>query len=145
MRIWAPRADRSTARHGDAADARPIRETFHLHRQVGDPLNAAHAAHALFVCHLLARLCEPVSVLLTGLSTWLDARRQIDGGERPGHSVRVRFVSDRPADRDMVPGDSVGALVGIPLLLGVSLMPSMRSLRNARRMVTTRHCLRRYL
>lgn len=48
-----------------------VRETFFLHHQVGDPMDAASTDPALFFSRLLAHLCAPVFVFLTGLSAWL--------------------------------------------------------------------------
>lgn len=56
-----------------------VRETFFLHVQMGDPVDVAIASPALFVCRLLAHLCAPVFVFLTGLSAWLYASRHPDG------------------------------------------------------------------
>jgi uncharacterized membrane protein len=48
-----------------------VRETFVLHRQVSDPMDIASTEPALFFSRILAHLCAPVFVLLTGLSAWL--------------------------------------------------------------------------
>jgi len=48
-----------------------VRETFFLHHQVGDPMDVASTDPALFFSRLLAHLCAPVFVFLTGLSAWL--------------------------------------------------------------------------
>ncbi|AZF58233.1 DUF1624 domain-containing protein [Pseudomonas sp. R11-23-07] len=48
-----------------------VRETFLLHRQVGDPMSIDATEPALFFSRTLAHLCAPVFVLLTGLSAWL--------------------------------------------------------------------------
>lgn len=45
-----------------------VRETFYLHRQVADPVDVAQTEPALFLCRLLAHLCAPAFLLLTGLS-----------------------------------------------------------------------------
>ncbi len=55
-----------------------VRETFFLQHQVSDPMDAATVSPALFACRLLAHLCAPVFVLLTGLSAWLYGQRQAD-------------------------------------------------------------------
>ncbi|MBW8774253.1 MAG: DUF1624 domain-containing protein [Stenotrophomonas sp.] len=55
-----------------------VRETFFLQHQVGDPMDASTISPALFACRLLAHLCAPVFVLLTGLSAWLYGQRQAD-------------------------------------------------------------------
>ncbi|MEN5071911.1 heparan-alpha-glucosaminide N-acetyltransferase domain-containing protein [Stenotrophomonas sp. TWI1183] len=56
-----------------------VRETFYMHQQVGDPMAVAQVEPALFVSRLLAHLCAPVFVLLTGLSAWLYASGKPDG------------------------------------------------------------------
>lgn len=48
-----------------------VRETFFLHRQVGDPMAVDVTEPTLFFSRTLAHLCAPVFVLLTGLSAWL--------------------------------------------------------------------------
>ncbi|MFK0310927.1 DUF1624 domain-containing protein [Pseudomonas sp. NPDC090233] len=48
-----------------------VRETFFLHRQVGDPMAIDATDPTLFASRTLAHLCAPVFVLLTGLSAWL--------------------------------------------------------------------------
>ncbi len=55
-----------------------VRETFFLQHQVPDPMDAASVSPALFACRLLAHLCAPVFVLLTGLAAWLYGQRQPD-------------------------------------------------------------------
>ena len=55
-----------------------VRETFYLHHQVSDPMDAATVAPGLYLSRMLAHLCAPVFVLLTGLSAWLYGQRQID-------------------------------------------------------------------
>ncbi len=56
-----------------------VRETFYLHHPIGDPVDVETTAPALFVARLLAHLCAPVFVFLTGLSAWLYAARQPHG------------------------------------------------------------------
>lgn len=48
-----------------------VRETIYLHMQVGDPVNVATVEPALFFSRILAHLCAPVFVFLTGLSAYL--------------------------------------------------------------------------
>lgn len=48
-----------------------VRETFYLHHQVPDPMSLLDTEHALFFTRLLAHLCAPVFVILTGLSAYL--------------------------------------------------------------------------
>ncbi|MBN6150955.1 DUF1624 domain-containing protein [Xanthomonas sp. AmX2] len=56
-----------------------VRETFYLHHPVGDPVDVETVSPALFAARLLAHLCAPVFVFLTGLSAWLYAARQPHG------------------------------------------------------------------
>ena len=55
-----------------------VRETFYLQHQVSDPMDVGSVSPALFSFRLLAHLCAPVFVLLTGLSAWLYGQRQPD-------------------------------------------------------------------
>ena len=55
-----------------------VRETFYLHQQVPDPMAVDQIEPALFASRLLAHLCAPVFVLLTGLSAWLYGGTQPD-------------------------------------------------------------------
>ncbi len=55
-----------------------VRETFYLHHQVPDPMPVDTVEPALFASRLLAHLCAPVFVLLTGLSAWLYGSAQPD-------------------------------------------------------------------
>lgn len=48
-----------------------VRETFYLHMQVNDPMDVSQTAPALFASRLLAHLCAPVFVFLTGTSAFL--------------------------------------------------------------------------
>jgi uncharacterized membrane protein len=48
-----------------------IRETFYLHLQVSDPVDAATTDPGLFFTRLLSTFCAPAFVALTGLSAWL--------------------------------------------------------------------------
>ena len=56
-----------------------VRETFLLHLQVSDPMDVATTSGPLFASRLLAHLCAPVFVFLTGLSAFLYGARQQDG------------------------------------------------------------------
>lgn len=56
-----------------------VRETFYLHHQVPDPMVVADTPPDLFASRLLAHLCAPVFVFLTGLSAFLYASRHGDG------------------------------------------------------------------
>ncbi|AOK20986.1 hypothetical protein WT26_24685 [Burkholderia cepacia] len=48
-----------------------VRETFFLHQQVSDPMDALSVDPALFFTRLTSQLCAPAFVFLTGLSAWL--------------------------------------------------------------------------
>ncbi|MFV3131010.1 DUF1624 domain-containing protein [Niveispirillum sp. KHB5.9] len=48
-----------------------VRETWFLHMQVSDPVDAATVDPALFFTRLLSTFCAPTFVALTGLSAWL--------------------------------------------------------------------------
>jgi uncharacterized membrane protein len=50
-----------------------VRETVYLHHQVGDPMDAQATEPALFFTRLVAHLCAPAFVFLTGLGAWLHA------------------------------------------------------------------------
>ncbi|MCY1076585.1 DUF1624 domain-containing protein [Archangium lansingense] len=56
------------------------REFFYMHAQVSDPVDVATTPPGLFFTRLLAHLCAPVFVALTGLSAWLHGQRR--GGRR---------------------------------------------------------------
>ncbi|MFT3719407.1 MAG: DUF1624 domain-containing protein [Pseudorhodoferax sp.] len=57
-----------------------VRETFFLHHQVPDPMVVADTPPDLFFSRLLAHLCAPVFVFLTGLSAFLyGSRHGADG------------------------------------------------------------------
>ncbi|QDK99259.1 DUF1624 domain-containing protein [Acinetobacter tandoii] len=48
-----------------------VRETFYLHHQVPDPMNIEQTEVSLFFSRILAHLCAPIFVVLTGLSAYL--------------------------------------------------------------------------
>ena len=48
-----------------------VRETFYLHQQVPDPMLIPGTEDPLFFSRILAHLCAPVFVVLTGLSAYL--------------------------------------------------------------------------
>lgn len=52
-----------------------VRETFLLHRQVTDPIDALSVTPDLFFTRLLSALCAPVFIFLTGLSAWLYSQK----------------------------------------------------------------------
>ncbi|WCM91655.1 DUF1624 domain-containing protein [Acidovorax sp. NCPPB 2350] len=55
-----------------------VRETFFLHQQVMDPMVVADTSPAVFFSRMLAHVCAPVFVFLTGLSAFLYGARQAD-------------------------------------------------------------------
>lgn len=52
-----------------------VRETFLLHRQVTDPIDALSVTPDLFFTRLLSALCAPVFIFLTGLAAWLYSQK----------------------------------------------------------------------
>ncbi|HRE13745.1 MAG TPA: heparan-alpha-glucosaminide N-acetyltransferase domain-containing protein [Usitatibacteraceae bacterium] len=58
-----------------------VRETFYLHKQVGDPMDVATTDPEIFFSRLAAHVCAPMFVFLTGLSAWLYANPA--SGPRP--------------------------------------------------------------
>lgn len=48
-----------------------LRETFYLHLQVSDPVDANTTDPGLFFTRLLSTFCAPTFVALTGISAWL--------------------------------------------------------------------------
>ena len=58
-----------------------VRETVFLHHQVSDPMSVSDTDPALFFSRLLAHLCAPVFVFLTGLSAWLYSQKAM---QQPG-------------------------------------------------------------
>jgi uncharacterized membrane protein len=55
-----------------------VRETFYLQHQVSDPMDVTQVSPALYACRMLAHLCAPVFVGLTGLSAWLYGQNRDD-------------------------------------------------------------------
>jgi len=55
-----------------------VRETFYLHKQVIDPMDVTVTEPALFGSRLLAHICAPVFVLLTGISAFLFQSKKQD-------------------------------------------------------------------
>ena len=58
-----------------------VRETFYLHLQVPDPMVVADTPPGLFFPRMLAHLCAPVFVFLTGLGAYLYACRHAEVGQ----------------------------------------------------------------
>ena len=56
-----------------------VRETFLLHRQVTDPIDALSVTPDLYFTRLLSTLCAPVFIFLTGLSAWLYSQKHTAG------------------------------------------------------------------
>ncbi|NUT90103.1 DUF1624 domain-containing protein [Pseudomonas corrugata] len=56
-----------------------VRETFLLHRQVSDPIDALTVTPDLYFTRLLSTLCAPVFIFLTGLSAWLYSQKHSAG------------------------------------------------------------------
>ena len=52
-----------------------VRETFLLHRQVTDPIDALSVTPDLFFTRLLSEICAPVFIFLTGLSAYLYSQK----------------------------------------------------------------------
>ena len=52
------------------------REFFFIHAQVSDPMSVTETSPTLFFTRLLAHLCAPIFVALTGLSAWLYASKK---------------------------------------------------------------------
>jgi uncharacterized membrane protein len=52
-----------------------VRETFLLHLQVSDPMDAGTTSPELFFSRTLAHLCAPLFIFLTGLSAYLYGER----------------------------------------------------------------------
>lgn len=57
-----------------------VRETFYLHLQVSDPMVVADTPLNVFIPRMLAHLCAPVFVFLTGLGAYLYATRHAKEG-----------------------------------------------------------------
>lgn len=55
-----------------------VRETFFLHAQVSDPMGL-DTETILFVSRLLAHICAPVFIALTGISAWLYGQKNGGG------------------------------------------------------------------
>lgn len=60
-----------------------VRETFYLHHQVPDPMDVSATPPDLFFSRLLAHLCAPVFVFLTGLSACLYGSKYATGAPQP--------------------------------------------------------------
>lgn len=64
------------------------REFFFIHAQVSDPMSVTETSPALFFTRLLAHLCAPVFVALTGLSAWLYASKKGGPGAASGFLLK---------------------------------------------------------
>jgi len=71
-----------------------VRDTVYLHRQVPDPLVAGETPVDLFVSRLLAHICAPVFIFLTGLSAYLYAHSHIHQGDN-GRAAASAFLFKR--------------------------------------------------
>ena len=60
-----------------------VLERVYLHMQVSDPMNIESTSIDLFFTRMLAHLCAPVFVFLTGLSAWLYAHPLREGVQSP--------------------------------------------------------------
>lgn len=52
-----------------------VRETFFLHRQVSDPMDALSTPLDLFFTRMVSQICAPAFIFLTGLSAWLYSQK----------------------------------------------------------------------
>lgn len=66
-----------------------VRETFFLHHQVSDPMDVSATDPVLFFSRLLAHLCAPVFVFLTGVSACLY------GAKAGGRRAAAAFLAKR--------------------------------------------------
>jgi len=71
-----------------------VRDTVYLHLQVPDPLIAGATPVDLFVSRLLAHVCAPVFVFLTGLSAWLYGNRYTQH-DQDGRAAAAAFLFKR--------------------------------------------------
>jgi len=71
-----------------------VRDTVYLHRQVPDPLIAGETPVDLFVSRLLAHICAPVFVFLTGLSAWMYGNSHA-GSAGDGRAAASAFLFKR--------------------------------------------------
>ena len=67
-----------------------VRERIYLHMQVADPMNIESTSIDLFFTRMLAHLCAPVFVFLTGLSTWLYAHPASQPARSPSNFLFKR-------------------------------------------------------
>lgn len=56
-----------------------VRETFLLHRQVSDPMDALSVTPDLYFTRMLSEICAPVFIFLTGLSAYLYSQKHTPG------------------------------------------------------------------
>jgi uncharacterized membrane protein len=66
-----------------------VREAIYLHKQVGDPMDVQATEPALFFTRMLAHICAPTFVFLTGLGAWLYAN-PATGAPRSASSFLIK-------------------------------------------------------
>jgi uncharacterized membrane protein len=66
-----------------------VREAIYLHMQVGDPMDVQTTDPALFFTRMLAHICAPTFVFLTGLGAWLYAN-PANGAPRSPSSFLIK-------------------------------------------------------
>jgi uncharacterized membrane protein len=66
-----------------------VREAIYLHMQVGDPMDVQSTDPALFFTRMLAHMCAPTFVFLTGLGAWLYAN-PANGAPRSPSSFLIK-------------------------------------------------------
>ncbi len=69
-----------------------VRETFYLHKQVTDPMDVTVTEPALFGSRLLAHICAPVFVLLTGISAFLFQSKKTGLTTNACLSIKTRLI-----------------------------------------------------
>ena len=57
-----------------------VRETFFLHVQVSDPMDIATTSGFLVISRMLAHICAPSFIFLTGLSAYLYMQKYLKEG-----------------------------------------------------------------
>lgn len=71
-----------------------VRETFYLHKQVTDPMDVTVTEPALFGSRLLAHICAPVFVLLTGISAFLFQSKKTGLTTNTCFFIKARLIFD---------------------------------------------------